>query len=281
MLGKSSSHENAKLASMRLPSRWFSLALLLPFVSSCHAPGAASDEWIQLFDGESLDDWTVKIRGQEVGVDPNNTFRVEDGKLRVGYENYQGNFDGRFGHLFYKEEFSHYLLRVEYRFFGEQVQGGPGWAWRNSGLMLHGQRPETMGVTQEFPVSIEMQLLGGDGTNTRTNANLCTPGTNVVLNEKLDQRHCINSNSETCHGDDWYTVTVEVRGGEVIRHFLDDEQVHEYFEPQLDTRDADAERLVPESGSLILHGGTISLQSESHPLEFRKVEIKILDHQDA
>ena len=262
---------------MRLHSRWLSLALLVSLLPACHAPGSRGDEWIQLFDGESLDDWTVKIRGQEAGVDPYETFRVEDGVLKVGYDNYEGNFDGRFGHLFYKEEFSHYLLRVEYRFVGEQMSGGPGWAWRNSGLMLHGQSPESMGVTQEFPVSIEMQLLGGDGQNTRTNANLCTPGTNVVIGEKLDQRHCINSTSETCHGDEWYTVTVEVRGGEVIRHFLGEEKVMEYFAPQLDERDADAQRLIPESGELILHGGTISLQSESHPLEFRKVELKYLD----
>lgn len=264
---------------MRLPSRWLSLALLAALVPACHAPGSKGDDWIQLFDGESLDDWTVKIRGHAAGEDPYETFRVEDGVLKVGYENYEGNYDGRFGHLFYKEEFSHYLLRVEYRFVGEQMAGGPGWAWRNSGLMLHGQTPESMGVTQEFPVSIEMQLLGGDGQNTRTNANLCTPGTNVVMGEKLDKRHCINSTSETCHGDDWYTVTVEVRGGEVIRHFLGEEQVMEYFAPQLDERDADAQRLIPESGDLILTGGTISLQSESHPLEFRKVELKYLDPQ--
>lgn len=262
---------------MRLPSRACSALAIVGLLAGCHAPGSTQDDWIQLFDGESLDDWTVKIRGFEAGEDPYETFRVEDGLLKVSYENYEDNYDGRFGHLFYKESFDHYLLRVEYRFVGEQMAGGPGWAWRNSGLMLHGQTPESMGVTQEFPVSIEMQLLGGDGQNNRTNANLCTPGTNVVMGDKLDQRHCINSTSETCHGDEWYTVLVEVRGGEVIRHFLGETQVMEYFEPQLDPRDGEAQRITPESGDLILHGGTISLQSESHPIEFRKVELKYLD----
>jgi hypothetical protein len=251
-------------------------ALIGAAAFSCHAPNSSGNGWISLFDGESLKDWTVKIRGQECGVDPYKTFRVEDGLIKVGYEGYDGTFDGRFGHLFYDEEFSHYLLKVEYRFVGEQFNGGPGWAWRNSGLMLHGQRPETMGITQDFPVSIEMQLLGGDGKNERQNANLCTPGTNVVMEEKLVRRHCTNSTSQTCHGDDWYTVTVEVRGGEVIRHFLGEDLVLEYSQPQLDDRDSDAQRLI-ENDQLLLTGGTISLQSESHPLEFRRVEIKILD----
>jgi len=264
------------LASLSL----FSLCVL----PACHAPESeqaeqlvVEDAWIQLFDGESLAGWTPKIRGHEAGVDPLATFRVENGLLQVRYDNYTGNFDGRFGHLFHEQEFSHYLLRVEYRFVGEQMAGGPGWAWRNSGLMLHGQSPESMTINQEFPVSIEMQLLGGDGTNNRTNANLCTPGTNVVYGEDLDLRHCINSTSATCHGDEWYTVTVEVRGGEVIRHWLGEDKVMEYYQPQLDERDGEATPLIPESGDLVLDSGTISVQSESHPMDYRKIELKVLD----
>ena len=236
---------------------------------------AAPDEWIPIFDGKSLEGWTPKIRGHQVGEDPYSTFRVEDGLLKVGYGNYGGKFDARYGHLFYEAPLSHYMVRVEYRFIGDQMDGGAGWAWRNSGLMLHGQDPKTMAVDQEFPVSIEMQLLGGDGTNARTNANLCTPGTNVVMGDKLDQRHCINSTSETSHGDAWVWVTVEVRGGEVIRHFLGDDLVLEYTEPQLDPRDSEAQLLIQED-ALLLTGGTLSLQSESHPLEFRRVEVKLL-----
>ncbi|MEO2147219.1 MAG: DUF1080 domain-containing protein [bacterium] len=235
----------------------------------------AGDGWVTLFDGKTLDGWTPKIRGHALGEDPYQTFRVEDGSIRIGYENYGGKFAARYGHLFYDIPLSRYLLRVEYRFFGEQMEGGAGWAWRNSGLMLHGQDPKTMAIDQEFPVSIEMQLLGGDGTNTRTNANLCTPGTNVVMGESLQRRHCINSTSETCHGDDWVWVTVEVRGGEVIRHFLGDELVMEYTAPQLDSRDSEAQLLIKED-ALLLTGGTLSLQSESHPLEFRRIEIKML-----
>ena len=239
-------------------------------------PALDPDGWVSLFDGESLDGWTPKIRGHAAGEDPYGTFQVRDGMIQVGYDGYEGTFDGRFGHLFHEVPFSRYRIRVEYRFVGEQMAGGPGWAWRNSGIMLHGQTPESMAVGQEFPVSIEMQLLGGPEQGKRTNANLCTPGTNVVMGDKLDQRHCINSTSATCPGDDWYTVTVEVQAGEAIRHYLGDDLVLEYTEPQLDPRDSEAQLLI-EGDELLLTAGTISLQSESHPIHFRKVEIQPLD----
>ena len=119
-------------------------------------------KWVPLFNGQNLDGWTPKIKGFELGDNFGNTFRVEDGVLKVCYDKYT-SFDNRFGHLFYKDKFSHYVLRVEYRFVGEQVPGGPGWALRNSSVMIHGQSAESMGKDQSFPVSIEVQLLGGLG----------------------------------------------------------------------------------------------------------------------
>ncbi len=250
------------------------LATLMPVLSAAE-PEFPAGEWVSLFNGKDLSGWTPKIRTYEYGENFGNTFRVEDGLIKVRYDDYD-TFGRRFGHLFYERPFSHYRLRVEYRFIGEQIDGGPGWAFRNSGLMLHGQDPATMTVDQEFPVSIEVQLLGGNGTDPRTTSNLCTPGTNVVMNGDLFRPHCRSSTSETHHGDDWVTAEVEVRGGEVIRHILDGETVLEYTEPQLDPRDKDAQRLI-EGDDLLLTQGTISLQSESHPCDFRKVEIMILE----
>ncbi|MGE0376365.1 MAG: DUF1080 domain-containing protein [Planctomycetaceae bacterium] len=232
-------------------------------------------EWIALFNGQNLEGWTPKIQGYESGVNFGNTFRVEDGVLKVGYEAYDA-FDRRFGHLFYKQPFSDYRLRVEYRFVGQQVPGGPGWAFRNSGIMVHGESPDSMAVDQDFPVSIEVQLLGGNGAEPRTTANLCTPGTNVVMDGELITRHCTNSSSATYHGDQWVTVEVEVRGHDVIRHMIDGVVVLEYQRPQLDDRDEHA-RSLAKDGNLMLSGGTISLQSESHPVEFRRVELLPLD----
>lgn len=236
-------------------------------------------QWVQLFNGEDLTGWTPKIRGYELGDNHADTFRVVDGLLTVSYDDYEGPFAGRFGHLFHALEFADYRLRAEYRFIGEQVEGGPGWAFRNSGLMLHGQPAATMGLNQDFPASIEVQLLGGRAEGQRSTANLCTPGTHVVRDGKLWKPHCLNSSSETYRGDVWVTVEVEVRGG-TIRHIVDGDTVLAYDDPQLDPKDGNAAQLLKDGRDKILRRGTISLQSESHPLQFRKVELLELDPPD-
>ncbi len=241
------------------------------FVFNEDATPQSEDEWITLFNGENLDGWTPKFTGHDLGVNYNNTFRVEDGLLTVSYEDWD-EFQGEFGHLFYKDSFSNYKIRAEYRFIGEQVKGGEGWAFRNNGLMLHGQDPETMAKDQEFPVSIEVQLLGGNGEDPRTTANLCTPGTNVVIDGELFTPHCTTSDSETYHGDQWVTVEVEVRGNEVIKHYVNGEQVMDYTEPQYDEGDGTAQPLI-EGDNLLIDSGTISIQAESHPTQFRKIEV--------
>jgi len=233
---------------------------------------AGPPQWTQLFNGRDLEGWTPKITGYPPGVNVGDTFRVEDGLIRVAYDQY-GEFRGRFGHLFYKDTFSYYRLRVEYRFVGEQAVGGPDWALRNSGVMLHGERPEDMTIDQEFPTSIEVQFLGGNGTDDRTTSNLCTPGTNVVIDGQLVTRHCTNARSETYHGDQWVTAEVEVCGNRTIRHYLEGQVVLEYASPQLDERDTHAKALADRAGTIMLDSGTISLQSESHPVEFRRVEL--------
>ena len=243
----------------------YSIFGLLMAFAGTYLPTTAAEkknQWIQLFNGKDLSNWTVKIRGHEAGINHNDTFSVKDGVIHVSYDKYK-NFDKTYGHIFYKTPFSHYLLRIEYRFLGDQAPGGEDWAFRNSGVMLHGQTPQSMSVDQDFPNSIEVQFLGGKGKGKRTTANLCTPGTDVVMNNKLLKRHCFSSKSETYHGDQWVTVEIEVRGSKSIKHMIDGKTVMEYTNPQLD------------DGTL-LEGGTISLQSESHPVEFRKVELKRL-----
>ncbi len=252
------------------------MLLLLVAAGLARAEDAApKHKWVQLFNGKDLSGWKVKITGHELGENYKNTFRVEDGVLKVAYDGYD-KFDGKFGHLFYEKPFSNYVLRVEYRFVGKQVPGGPSWALRNSGLMLHGQSPESMRKDQDFPVSIEVQLLGGSGKGTRPTANVCTPGTHIVMDGKLVTQHCNSSRSKTYHGDQWVTVEVEVHGNKLIRHIVDGKTVLEYTQPQLDEKDADARKLIKD-GKKMLSGGTISLQSESHPVEFRRVEVRELE----
>ena len=263
---------------MRFPTLAAMAALLIGFVSFAPADEpAAKEEWVQLFNGKDLTGWTPKIRFHECGENYANTFRGEDGLLKVRYDGgYEEGFKETFGHLFYDKEFSHYVLRVEYRFVGDQCKGGPGWATRNSGMMLHGQTPQSMGKDQDFPASIEVQILGGNGKDKRTTLNLCTPYTNVVKDGKLFLPHCTSSTSQTYHGEQWVVTETEVHGNGVMRHKINGEVVLEYSEPQLDDREAIARDLAKTNGGLSLKQGTISLQSESHPVDFRKVELKVL-----
>jgi hypothetical protein len=234
-----------------------------------------NENWIQLFNGQDLSGWTPKIRYHAYGENYGDTFRVEDGLLKVRYDaDKYPTFGEKFGHLFHESPYSNYKLRVEYRFVGEQVPGGPGWAIRNSGLMLHCEDPKEMRLDQDFPTSIEYQLLGGNGRDERTTANLCTPGTNVVLNGKLFTPHCTNSTSKTYHGEQWVTAEVEVHGAGEIIHWMEGKEVLRYSQPQLDPADPrGAELIAARGGQLLLSEGYISLQSESHPIDFRKVEI--------
>ena len=251
---------------------YFSLLLMV----SCHsARNIPQTDWIQLFNGKDMDDWTIKIRNHAVNENFGNTFRVEDGLLKVRYDQYE-NFDDQFGHIFYKDKFSSYILAVEYRFTGEQVKGGAGWALRNSGAMLHGQTPETMAVEQDFPVSLEAQFLGGDGQNERPTNNLCTPGTNVYMSDTLFTTHCINSKSPTFHGDQWVRAEILVLGDSVLKHIVNGDTVMVYTKPQYDGSDKWTQHLKMQNGAPIKEG-TISLQSESHPIDFRKVELYNLE----
>lgn len=263
----------ASLATLAVLASVLSAVAADPVADGSYPKG----EWVSLFNGKDLTGWTPKIRYCDLGDNFGNTFRVEDGLMKIRYddEGYE-QFGERFGHLFFKDSFSSYRFRAEYRFVNEQCAGGPGWAIRNSGVMVHGQDPRTMSKDQDFPVSIEVQLLGGNGRDMRTTSNLCTPGTNVVMNGELKLEHCISSTSKTYHGEQWVTAEIEVHHNEVIRHLLDGEVVLEYQKPQLDKRDENARPLIKDD-HLMLTGGTISLQSESHPIDFRKVEIMVLE----
>jgi hypothetical protein len=239
------------------------------------APAVCGSGWVQLFNGKDLTGWTPKIRGYALGDNYKNTFRVENRLLRVVYDGYD-KWGDRFGHIFYKQPFSHYIIAVEYRFVGEQIIGGPAWAFRNSGIMVHCQAPETMGKDQDFPISIEVQLLGGNGKDPRSTANLCTPGTNVVMDGALVTKHCINSTSDTFHGDQWVRVEAEVDGGKVIRHRVNGKEVLHYEKPQIGGGAVNGYDPAVKQDGKLLESGYISLQSESHPVEFRKVELRDL-----
>jgi hypothetical protein len=248
------------------------VAFLLVGFAAIAQKNVSKRNWIPLFNGKDLKDWTIKIKDHPLNENFGNTFRVEDGVMKVSYDQYGGLFKEQFGHIFYKQKFSAYLLVVEYRFTGDQIKDGPGWAYRNSGLMLHGQTPESMTLDQDFPISLEAQLLGGNGKDERSTLNLCSPGTNVVMNGKLFTPHCVNSTSKTYAGDQWVRAQVLVLGDSIIKHIVENDTVLVYGKPQYDGNDKWVKKAGLKNGALISEG-TISLQSESHPVEFRKVEL--------
>lgn len=252
-------------------------ATLLTALSMMAQTKPATGQWISLFNGKDLAGWTPKFRGCDLGENFKDTYRVEDGVIKVRYDKYE-KFDNRFGHLFYQTPYSNYVIRFEYRFVGNQCPGGPGWALRNSGVMIHCQPPQSMRKEQEFPVSIEVQILGGNGKDARTTGNVCTPGTVFSMGGRVIKDHCMSSTSKTFHGDQWVTLEVTVHGGGMITNKINGETVFTYEKPTLDSGDADAKNLIAERrGDALLTGGYLSLQAESHPCEFRKIELLPLD----
>ena len=260
----------------------FRLAVLCLCAAALVPPQSKSDskEWVQLFNGRDLKDWTPKFAHYDAGVNVNDTFRVEDGMLKVRYDKWP-TFNDEFGHIFYKDPFSYYLLAAEYRFVGEQVRTARtdlAWALRNNGLMLHSPHPKTMMKDQDFPISIEVQLLGGLANGKpRTTANLCTPGTNVVMNGKLETRHCITSTSKTYEGDQWVRVEVLVHGDELVRHLVEGTTVLEYTKPQIGGGNASPTDPAVKVDGTPLTGGYISIQAETAPVDFRKIELVNLE----
>lgn len=250
---------------------------LMTLLVSCSAQkNTTKENWESLFNGKDLTGWTPKIRYYPSGENFANTFRVEDGKLVVRYDGYDA-FKTKYGHLFYKEQYSYYRIKLQYRFVGEQANEGEGWALRNSGIMVHGQTPESMGKDQDFPVSIEVQLLGGNGKDKRTTCNLCTPGTNVVIDGKLVTQHCLNSKSETYHGDQWVEAEVVVLGDSLIRHMVNGMEVFSYEKPQVGGGNVSGQETIFGKPGQLIERGTISLQSESHPVEFKNIQLLNLE----
>jgi hypothetical protein len=247
------------------------LAIVLSNCQNSNRPSKegikTENSWVSLFNGVDLDNWNVKIKGHPLGVNWNDTFIVVDSAIRVNYKSYT-DFDSSFGHIFYKNPYSNYKLKLNYRFIGEQISGGENWALKNSGVMVHSQSPESMALNQDFPVSLEVQLLGGltDGEK-RSTGNLCTPGTHVEMNNELVTTHCINSNSETYYNEEWVELEVVVWNDSILSHFINGKKVIEYTKPVIggEYNTLSDKELYP------LKNGFISLQSESHPVEFKNI----------
>jgi Domain of Unknown Function (DUF1080) len=251
--------------------------LLFVFMIGCQPQKSdVQEEWIPLFNGKDLNGWTPKIHHHEAGVNFGNTFRVEDGMIKVRYDQY-GDFNDQFGHLYYDQPYSHFHLVVEYRFTGSLQPGAPDYTLLNSGVMFHSQDPHTMLKEQNWPISVEMQFLAGLGDgNPRPTGNMCSPGTEIVYNGKQYENHCLNSTSETYEADEWVRAELIVLGDSLITHIINGDTVLQYSKPTMGGGVVNGYDSTLWQPGKPLKSGYIALQSEGQPIDFRKVELRVL-----
>lgn len=240
------------------------------------AAAADAEQWRELFNGKDLSGWTIKIATRPLNENYADTFRVQDGVIKVSYDGYE-KFDKRFGHLYTSQPYSKYILRLEYRITGKGSADAPHWAKLNSGVMIHSQSPLSMRLEQAFPVSMEFQFLAVGATAGTQTGNAVTPGTNLELNGKVLTDHIIESKSKLFPLDEWVTAEIEVRGNEEVVQRINGAEVLRYQHPQLDPRDADAQRLLAAGAPLQLSFGHIALQAEGQPIWFRNIRIRQLE----
>lgn len=260
------------------PKKLCSLFSILVFVFVCSFSNHSTEknDWVELFNGKDIKDWMVKINHHEVGDNFGNTFRVEDGIIKVRYDQYK-DFDNQFGHLYYKTPYSYYHLLVEYRITGEFFKSAPAYAIRNSGVMVHSQDPRTMRKDQDWPISVEMQFLAGlDDGLPRPTGNMCSPGTDVVFKGRIDPRHCIESSSKTYKLDEWVTAEAIVMGDSLITHIVNGDTVLQYSHPQIGGGVVNNFDPAQKTDGKLLKSGFIALQAEGQPVDFRRVAIKVL-----
>lgn len=250
--------------------------IFFPFLLQSYQPVsrlklANTKRWVSLFNGKDLNNWIPKIAGHQQGENFGNTFRVENGILSTRYDQYD-SFNNRFGALFFDKKFTNYRLKVEYRFVGNTTPGAPSWGFRDGGIQYHCQAPATISLDQPFPVCLEYNLLGGNGKDERPTGEICASGMYVEINGKRNPSYCTPpSIKKTFHGDQWVVAEIEVRDGK-IKHFVNGQAIIHFENPKYDSANANGKKFIM-NGNDVVREGYISLQSNSHPMDFRKVEI--------
>lgn len=254
------------------------LMVFLLTIQNLSAQDGSKEDWKELFNGKDMNDWIVKIHHHDVGANYGNTFRVEDDMIKARYDKYEGDFNDQFGHLYYKQPYSFFRLQMEYRFIGELHPGAPSYTIMNSGVMFHSQDPRTMPKEQNWPISVEMQFLGGlEEGKSRPTGNMCSPGTEVVYNGKMYPGHCINSTSETYFGDQWVLAELIVFGDSLVIHMINGDTVLQYTKPQIGG--GVVERFDPtfKPDGKLLTEGFLALQSEGQPIDFKNIKLLNLE----
>jgi hypothetical protein len=253
--------------------------LLIAFLS-CNQPNkevlsesnTSGPQWESIFNGKDLEGWIPKITGLPLGENFGNTFSVKDGILSIRYDAYGDDFDDRFGALFYDKKLKDYRLKVEYRFIGETAPGAPEWGYRDSGVQYLSQSPQSLEIDQAFPICLEYNFHGGNGTDERPVGAICANGTFIEINGQKNESYCtMPFVKETFHGDQWVTMEIDIKDGK-ITHFVNGKAIISFNNPSLNPENELAKTLM-QNGNTALTEGYISFQSNSHPIDFRKIAL--------
>ena len=120
-----------------------------------------------------------------------------------------------------------------------------------------------METDQKFPDSIEFQFLGQDASGTRPTGSICTPGTYIDKDGQTIKKHVIKSSFAAPPAGEWVVAEAVCKDGE-LQHIINGEVVVSYSNPRTD------------DGAPVTHGW-ISLQAESHPIQFRNIVVRELN----
>jgi len=110
----------------------------------------------------------------------------------------------------------------------------------------------------------------------RPTGNMCSPGTYIEYEGKLDKRHCINSSSKTYTGDQWVSAELIVLGDSSITHIINGDTVMKYSHPSIGGEVVSRFDPAQKIDGKPLKEGFIALQSEGQPVDFRNILLKDL-----
>ncbi len=249
-------------------------------VTSCGSgvskTNSKAEQWQSLFNGRNLKGWVPKIHHHETGDNYANTFSVKDGSILINYDGYT-TFNNSYGHLFYKVPFSSYHLKFQYRLTDQWMKDAPIYTFRNSGVMFHSQDPKSILKEQDWPISVEYQILAEEKEGVaRPTGNMCSPGTDVFFKGEKDKRHCINSTSKTYKWNEWVSGELIVYRDSLVQHIVNGNTVLEYTKPQIGGGIANGYNPSVKVDGQPLTSGYIALQSEGQGIEFKDIKIKII-----
>lgn len=257
------------------------LSLLLIGFTSFAGSLLGEEGFVSLFDGKSLAGWTA-ARSKGEGDTGAYSVNKEEKAIHC-YAGKEAGSKQDTDCLNTEKVFSHFILRLEYKWLENRFQPREDWD-RDAGLLFHVHGD----LTKVWPLSLEMQIgetpaevMAGKKDKKR---NYHT-GDLFVLGKNLEVERPVKDRRYSPEGDwkkgrslgtllgkekpkgEWNEMEIQVHGSEKAIFILNGEQVHEI---RNFTQKVDGER-VP------LSEGRIGLQAEWAEILYRNIRIKELE----